>query len=223
MIALNGQVIFTNREDQDLYTLDPSTGAIVRITNTDPTLRYVCTSAIASSVGSKLDPGWLLVIEEDHTKPLPSEIRNRLVAVNMQSKEILSIASGDDFYSAAQFSPDGERICWTQWSHPDMPWTGARLYLAQWNNGQVTNVRCVAGEPEKISVSQPRWGADNTLYFTSDCSGYWQLYRLKVGSPEAQKLVLRGLEEVEFSQPDQLFGKYVQPRAMKLSSNRAND
>lgn len=215
MIAFNGQIIFTNQEDQDLYTLDPSTCAILQITNTESTLRYVCTSAIASSAGRSAEPEWLLAIEEDHTKPLPSEVRNRLVAVNMQSKEIVNVASGDDFYSAAQFSPDGGRICWIQWSHPDMPWTGARLYVAQWNDGQVTNVRHVAGEPEKISVSQPRWGVDNTLYFTSDCSGYWQLYRLKSDSHEAQRLVLRGVEEVEFSQPDSRLGKYVQPRAIK--------
>jgi Tol biopolymer transport system component len=207
MLAYNGHIIFSDRGTQDLHNLDPSTGAIERITNTDIALRYVCTSAISSSADKNAAPEWILAIEEDHTKPLPSEVRNRLVAVNMQSKEIVNIASGDDFYSAAQFSPDGTRVCWNQWSHPDMPWTGARVYVAKWDNGQVADVRLVAGVPEKESVSQPRWGVDGTLYFTSDRSGYWQLYRYKVDRLEVQRLALQGLEDVEFSQPDWRLGK----------------
>lgn len=209
MIASGGKIIFTDRETQDLHRLDPSTGEVERITDTDTTLRYACTSAITSSAGSKSGPEWLLAIEEDHTKPLPSDVRNRLVAVNIQSKKIVNVASDDDFYSAAQFSPDGSRICWNQWSHPDMPWTGARVYVANWNDGRVTDISLVAGVPEKESVSQPRWGVDNTLYFTTDRSGYWQLYRFKMGSQAPQRLALRGLEEVEFSEPDWRLGKYV--------------
>lgn len=208
MIAFNGQVVFTDRETQDLHRLDPSSGHVEQITKTDIALRYACTSAIGSLSDGQANSGWILAIEEDHTKPLPSEVRNRLVAVNVQSKEIVNIASGDDFYNAAQFSPDGSRICWTQWSHPDMPWTGARLYVAKWNNGQVTDVHHVSGVPKKESVSQPRWGFDNTLYFTSDCSGYYQLYRSRVGTLECQRMPLHGLEEVEFSQPDWRLGKY---------------
>ncbi|OQE12564.1 hypothetical protein PENVUL_c001G06967 [Penicillium vulpinum] len=208
MIASNGHIIFSDRATQDLYKLDPSTGNVEQVTKTDTALRYACTSVMGSSSDSdgQADSGWLLAIEEDHTKPLPSEVRNRLVAINMQSKEIVNVASGDDFYSAAQFSPDGSRVCWNQWSHPDMPWTGARLYVAKWNNGQVTDVHHVSGVPKKESVSQPRWGVDNTLYFTSDRSGYWQLYRYHFDTSECQRVALHGLEEVDFSQPDWRLG-----------------
>jgi Tol biopolymer transport system component len=207
MLAYKGHIIFSDRETQDLHTLNPATGAVERITDTDTALRYVCTSAISSSADKSAAPEWILAIEEDHTKPAPSEVRNRLVAVNLQSKEIVNIASGDDFYSAAQFSPDGSRVCWNQWSHPDMPWTGARVYVAKWDGGKVADVRHVAGVPEKESVSQPRWGLDGTLYFTSDRSGYWQLYRYSLESAEVQRLALKGLEETEFSQPDWKLGK----------------
>ncbi|KAJ5850799.1 hypothetical protein N7455_010655 [Penicillium solitum] len=206
MIAFNGHVVFSDRETQDLHKLDPSTGHVEQITKTSTALRYACTSAIGSLSDDQTDSGWILAIEEDHSKPLPSEVRNRLVAVNVKSKEIINVASGDDFYSAAQFSPDRSRICWMQWSHPDMPWTGARLYVAKWDNGQVTDVNHVSGVPKKESVSQPRWGFDNTLYFTSDCSGYWQLYRSHVDTLECQRIALHGLEEVEFSQPDWRLG-----------------
>ncbi|OQE39787.1 hypothetical protein PENCOP_c006G05857 [Penicillium coprophilum] len=206
MIAFEGHIIFSDRETQDLHKLDPSTGHVERITKTDTALRYAATSVMGSLSDSQAHSGWILAIEEDHSKPLPSEVRNRLVAVNIQSGDIINVASGDDFYSAAQFSPNGSRICWTQWSHPDMPWTGARLYVAKWNNGEVTDVHLVSGVPKKESVSQPRWGLENTLYFTSDCSGYWQLYRSRVDTLECQRIALRGLEEVEFSQPDWRLG-----------------
>lgn len=209
MIAFDGHVVFSDRETQDLHKLDPSTGQVEQITKTSNALRYASTSATGSLSDGQAESGWILAIEEDHSKPLPSEVRNRLVAVNVQSKEIVNVASGDDFYNAAQFSPDGSRICWTQWSHPDMPWTGARLYVAKWNNGQVTDICHVSGVPEKESVSQPRWGLDNKLYFTSDCSGYWQLYRSHADTLECQRVPLHGLEEVEFSQPDWHLGKYV--------------
>jgi dipeptidyl aminopeptidase/acylaminoacyl peptidase len=205
MIASNGYIVFSDRKTHDLHRLDPSTGQVEQITESDTALRYACTSATGSLADDQL--GWLLAIEEDHTKPLPSEVRNRLVAVNFQTKEIVNVASGDDFYSAAQLSPDGSRICWTQWSHPDMPWTGARLYVAKWNNGEVTEVHLLAGAPEKESVSQPRWGVDNTLYFTSDASGYWQLYRCHVDTLRSERVALRGLEDVDFSQPDWRLGK----------------
>ncbi|KAJ5794875.1 hypothetical protein N7457_001474 [Penicillium paradoxum] len=202
MIAHNGYIVFSDRETQDLHKLDPSTGVVEQITETGPALRYVCTSATGPWNDEEKEAGWLLAIEEDHSKPLPSEVQNRLVAVNMHSKEIVDVASGDDFYSSAQFSPDGNRICWTQWTHPDMPWTGARLYVANWNNGKVSRVHHVAGTHKTESVSQPRWGLDGTLYFTSDSSGYWQLYRCLIDTLECQKLALHGLEDVDFSQPE---------------------
>ncbi|KGO36081.1 hypothetical protein PEXP_076000 [Penicillium expansum] len=206
MIVFNGHVVFSDRQTQDLHKLDPSTGHVEQITKTSTAIRYAPTSATGSLSDGQADSGWILAIEEDHSKPLPSEVRNRLVAVNVQSKEIVNVASGDDFYSAAHFSPDGSRICWTQWSHPDMPWTGARLYVAKWKDGQVTDVHHVSGVPQKESVSQPRWGFDNTLYFTSDCSGYWQLYRSQVDTLKCERMALHGLEEVEFSQPDWFLG-----------------
>src|SRR5262249_3899914 len=37
---------------------------------------------------------------------------------------------GHDFFMQPVFSRDGARAAWVAWDHPQMPWDGTRLYLA---------------------------------------------------------------------------------------------
>ena len=39
------------------------------------------------------------------------------------------LVSGDDFYMQPAWHPDGKRLAWIAWSHPNMPWDGTRLCL----------------------------------------------------------------------------------------------
>ena len=41
------------------------------------------------------------------------------------------IASGHDFYSTPRLSPDGARLCWLAWRHPQMPWDGTDQRAAE--------------------------------------------------------------------------------------------
>src|SRR5665648_151941 len=41
------------------------------------------------------------------------------------------LASGADFYMQPVWSPDGTMLAWIEWDHPNMPWDGSRLVLAQ--------------------------------------------------------------------------------------------
>ena len=87
------------------------------------------------------------------------------------------IASGYDFYSTPRFSPDGAQLCWISWRHPNMPWDGTELWVADvTDSGQLRALRHVAGGDEE-SIYQPGWGPDGTLYFVSDRDGWWRLYR----------------------------------------------
>jgi dipeptidyl aminopeptidase/acylaminoacyl peptidase len=58
----------------------------------------------------------------------------------------------------------------------------------------------VAGGPDE-SIFQPEWSPDGTLYFVSDRTGWWNLYRLSAGSvePLCEK-------EAEFGAPQWMFG-----------------
>ncbi len=94
------------------------------------------------------------------------------------------LVSGADFYSSPRLSPDGSRLAWLSWSHPDMPWDATALHLADLDDaGLPQTTRVIAGgdpdHPE--AVQQPSFDALGRLTFISDRSGWWNLYR--VGSP----------------------------------------
>ena len=78
------------------------------------------------------------------------------------------VATGADFYGWPRPSPDGQRLAWVQWNHPNMPWDQTEL----WVDGQCA----VSGIG---SVVETQWGPDGRLYVVSDHKGWWNLYRLE--------------------------------------------
>ena len=96
-----------------------------------------------------------------------------------------SIAGGHDFYAAPRLSPDGRRLAWLCWDHPQMPWDGTELWVADLTAaGGLAAERRVAGGPSE-SVLQPDWSPSGRLHFVSDRSGWWNLYRLDEGPAQA--------------------------------------
>ncbi|KAG6919675.1 hypothetical protein DXG01_002618 [Tephrocybe rancida] len=127
----------------------------------------------------------LVSILEDHTIDEPSAIVNTLCIINTNTKTVHPLVSGADFYAAPKFSPDGTRLAWQQWSHPDMPWEGGLIYVADAiidpDVISLSNVKHVAGEALKISAAFPSWANDDTLVFTSDESGYINPWKYQNG------------------------------------------
>ena len=67
------------------------------------------------------------------------------------------LADGRDFYASPRISPDGRRLAWLEWDHPNMPWDGTELRLAALDgDGLAGDPVTVAGGPEE-SVFQPAW------------------------------------------------------------------
>jgi dipeptidyl aminopeptidase/acylaminoacyl peptidase len=121
----------------------------------------------------------LVCVREDHTVA-GREAVAALVSLQldgpMASGNVL--ASGQDFYSTPRLSPDGSRMSWLAWRHPQMPWDGTELWLADVDpQGAIVRPACVAGGRTE-SIFQPGWSPDGTLYFVSDRTGWWNLYRL---------------------------------------------
>ncbi len=91
------------------------------------------------------------------------------------------LVSGNDFYAAPRLSPDGKRLAYLTWNHPNMPWDGCELWVATVRaNGSLGRARQVAGGPEE-SIVQPEWSPAGELYFISDRTGWWNLYRWRDG------------------------------------------
>jgi dipeptidyl aminopeptidase/acylaminoacyl peptidase len=63
-----------------------------------------------------------------------------------------------------------------------MPWDGTELWVGSFaTDGTIADKRKVAGGDAE-SIFQPEWSPDGVLYFVSDRSGWWNLYRL-AGDP----------------------------------------
>lgn len=129
---------------------------------------------------------------------------NFLGAVDLDSGALSVLAEGDDFYSSPRLSPDGNRLAWLSWRHPNMPWDGSLLWVADVApGGALSGARVVAGGANE-SIVQPEWAPDGSLVFVSDASGWWNLYRLAEGEG-AQPVALARME-AEFAGPQWVFG-----------------
>jgi dipeptidyl aminopeptidase/acylaminoacyl peptidase len=82
-----------------------------------------------------------------------------------------------------------------------MPWIGTELWVADCEGIAVANPVRVAGGPTE-SVFQPEWAPDGRLYFVSDLSGWWNLYR-RAADGTTTNLCPRA---AEFGQPQWTFG-----------------
>ncbi|PYS47223.1 MAG: peptidase [Acidobacteria bacterium] len=191
MVA-DGMVYFSNFADQRLYkqTLnsqpEPITPAIE--------MRYA-----DMIVDSKR--GRVISVREVHTGA--GEAVNTLVSIGIKDgADARLLVSGNDFYASPRLSPNGKQLAWLTWNHPNMPWDGTELWVGEFDEyGALTNTNLVAGGVEE-SIFQPEWSPDGTLFFVSDRTGWWNLYRRKRdGSIEALHEM-----QAEFGMPQWVFG-----------------
>jgi hypothetical protein len=83
------------------------------------------------------------------------------------------LAGGHDFFSSARLSLDASRMVWLAWDHPNMPWNGTTLHLADIGaDGAPAGTRVIAGGVTE-SVCQPEWSPDgDEVIFVSDRTGW---------------------------------------------------
>jgi dipeptidyl aminopeptidase/acylaminoacyl peptidase len=188
----DGTVFFANFADQRLYRQRP--GEAPRPITPEAELRY------ADGVVDRAR-GQLFCVREDHRMAGP-QAANTLVSVGLEGvEEGRVLIGGNDFYSTPRLSPDGTRLAWLTWNHPDMPWDGNELWAAELTeDGTLARCELVAGGPNE-SVFQPEWSPDGVLYFVSDRTGWWNLYRRRAG--EVEPVCPR---QAEFGRPQWLFG-----------------
>jgi dipeptidyl aminopeptidase/acylaminoacyl peptidase len=190
----NGVIYFTNFADQRLYRQtagsepQPITPAVER--------RYA--DMIVDQRHNRL-----ICVCEDHTWAEHEPI-NTLVSISLDrndEKSLQTLTRGNDFYSTPRLSPDGSRLAWLTWNHPNMPWDGSELWIAELAaDGSISRSECVAGGPEE-SIFQPEWSPDGVLYFISDRSGWWNLYRWQ--NKQVEPLCDKA---AEFGLPQWVFG-----------------
>jgi dipeptidyl aminopeptidase/acylaminoacyl peptidase len=167
----DGVVYFSDFADQRVYRQAP--GDAPRALS-PPGARRFADYAIAH------DGRFVVAVCEDKRGLEGPEDMASIVALDASSGAETVLAKGRDFYSSPVLSPDGRRIAYLAWDHPDMPWDAAELWLGELSG---ESVRIAGGSRE--SVFQPSFGPDGALYFASDRTGYYNLYRLVDGTVQA--------------------------------------
>ncbi|MEU4798835.1 LpqB family beta-propeller domain-containing protein [Streptomyces sp. NPDC023327] len=197
-------LVFANFADQRLYAYEPDAPhaaprALTPLSAVGGGLRW------ADPV-LRPDRGEVWCVLEEFTGEAATDVRRVVVAVPLDGSAaedrgaVRELSDGAHrFVTGPRLSPDGTRAAWIAWDHPRMPWDGTDLVLARVrDDGTFEAPRVLAGGPEE-SVAQVAWAPDGRLLFSSDRTGWWNLYRAApdTGS-EVQALCPR---EEEFAGP----------------------
>ena len=150
----------------------------------------------------------LICVREDHSDS-DKEAITTIVSVPLPQpggvSEPVVLVSGNDFYSNPRLSPDGSRLAWISWDHPNMPWDGSTLWVGELDAaGNITSKRKLAGGDDE-SIVQPEWSPQGDLYFTSDRSGWWNILVFPRPVQRLEPIPVY-IAENEFSVPPWVFG-----------------
>ena len=191
--AFDGGLVYSDFDDQRLWLQGPD-GSPLALTPEPSASR-----GFRFADGRPTPDGrWYVCVREDHH--LDGEPANEVVAVALDgSQRVEVLVSGPDFVSSPRISPDGGRLAWIEWNHPNLPWDDSGLWVADLRDGAVAGERCVAASGE--SFFQPEWRSDGVLYVVSDRDGWWHLYRL-----DDEDLVRLTFGEFEVATPQWVFG-----------------
>ncbi|XVE70004.1 hypothetical protein DITRI_Ditri10aG0036900 [Diplodiscus trichospermus] len=199
-------VIFSNYKDQRLYkqSISSKDSCPVPITPDyeGPVVSY------ADGIFDSRFGRYITVMEDRRESSINATTSIAAVALddgNIREPKVL--VSGNDFYAFPRLDPKGERMAWIEWSHPNMPWDKAELWVGYISeDGDVYKRVCVAGCDAKIveSPTEPKWSPIGELFFITDRkNGFWNLHKWVESNNEV--LPLYSLN-AEFARPLWIFG-----------------
>lgn len=191
-LATDYAIFYVLDSDQRIYRVDLAQ-AETRVLTPEGNYRYAdfCYDAARER---------LIAIREDYTKDAHHPVGN-IIALDLISGEIKVLAQGADFYSNPRLSPNGNQLSFLRWNHPNMPWDGTECVVAELNQqGEVTTNVVIAGGKQE-SIFQPQWSTAGELFFVSDRSNWWNIYRWDGHTSHAVYSA-----SAEFATPQWVFG-----------------
>jgi dipeptidyl aminopeptidase/acylaminoacyl peptidase len=183
----DGAVYFSNFADGRLYCQTNNSSHPIPLTAAPalPERQW----RFADGVIDRSRQRWIGV-REDHT--VDGEPVNTIVAVDLHQpgrEPGRVLVGGHDFFASPRLSPVGRWLIWLTWAHPNMPWNGTTLWLSELDGaGRITEPLTIAGSVSE-SVFQPQWSPDGAaIFFVSDRSGWWNLYRFDLALRTSEPL-----------------------------------
>jgi dipeptidyl aminopeptidase/acylaminoacyl peptidase len=187
----DGTILFSNYSDQRLYV--QRAGSEPRPLTPAAELRYA---------DGQIDRrrNLFFCVREDHRGP--GEAINTVVSIDLvEGSPGKILVSGNDFYSSPRLSRDGSRLAWLTWNHPNMPWDGTELWVGKLTeDASISETVRIAGGINE-SIFEPEWSPEGNLYFVSDRTGWWNLYRCAGNEVEPVCAM-----DAEFGEPQWVFG-----------------
>ena len=163
---------FSNKKDQRIYR---------KLGEGEPT-------ALTPETGSRDRYAELIKVGEEiwciREQNSDTGCKRELVAISEQGS-IRTLVSGHQFYMNPRISPDGRHLAWVSWEHPDMPWDGTELFVAEISNGEVKNKRVIAGN-RKNPVLSPEWLDEKTIIYIDEESGWWNPWKVELNGQRTQ-------------------------------------
>ena len=162
---IDGEIIYVNGDDSNVYCLNKANQAIQL---TDNNMWRFCNFV-------KFRDGFIAV-REDHSD---SNVVNELVFLrNGQiNTDVKVLVRSFDFVANPVVGPNGQKIAFLAWNHPDMPWDNSELWVADVDlDLNLDNSRKISQNQNNESIFQPMWSYDNKLFYVSNKSGYGNLY-----------------------------------------------
>ncbi len=153
---------FINAPDQALYFCSPE-GTITPVIS-EKNLRFA--EPVITSAG-------IFAVAELHGE---GSIENCIVLIKPESGTYTKIVCGSDFYASPTYNENTKELAWISWNHPDMPWDHTELWVGTLLAGGITKTQKIA-DNGRSSVISPKWSSEGILYYISDKSGWWNIYR----------------------------------------------
>ena len=189
-VVSDGTIYFSNFTDHRLYWHE--LGSNPRPLHPSRAKRYG--DIIVDTLRNRL-----ICVREDHSGKEREPV-NTIVSLNLSNnQEEHVLVAGNDFYSTPRISPDGSSLAWLCWNHPNLPWDGTELWVAEIRSDGALGASLKVAGGTNESIFQPEWSPEGVLYFVSDKSEWWNLYRY--GHSQVEPVCER---DCEFGRPQWL-------------------
>jgi dienelactone hydrolase len=167
----DGVIYFSNVPDDRLYRHVP--GALPEPITTAGEMRY-------SDLVMDAERGRILCVREDRRGK--GEHRHTIAAITMDGDEYGTVLFDQtDFVANPSLSPDGTRLLWFAWNHPNMRFYISGLWLADIaDDGSLTNIQQLVPEQDE-AILAVGWSPEGDPVFGSDRDNWWNLYRWRAG------------------------------------------
>lgn len=174
---LGGMVVFIERGRQ-LFRLEMDSGAARPIT---PLFDSAASPAISP------DGQWVIFVASR------GEDCALYLVDSRGAHPPVKLAWGADFYMDPVWHPQANRLAWMEWDHPDMPWDGARIRLADLEGDPpcITRSSIVLGGAD-APASQPAFSPDGRWLSCLVGDGEWDQLALISLEHGGQHALVRG-------------------------------